>query len=213
MKTLEDAVTETAAAVVDWRTKIAKIEAQIAASNQAIMVAKQIREQHALAEALGDAHGIALIREARSEQHEAEQRLADLSIALPKARLELAAAERAAAAARHDLAIVHAEKLMRERIAAAAAMDAALAACAAAFNDYQRLGVELQSYPDLNLAQGGGMARWEDCAGLKRISAALPAFMKTLPSWTLTHPAKFVPLAVAEAQFWQVPPEQPEKAA
>jgi cob(I)alamin adenosyltransferase len=205
-KTLEDAVAKTAAAVTDWRTKIAQIDARIATENHAITIAKQHCEQHALASTLNEPHAVAAIRKAQSELFDSEQHLAVLSIALPKAILELAAAERAAATGRHDLAMLRAESKKRARIAAAGRLDEALSACAAAFAEYERLGHELQSDPDLNMAQGGGMARWEDAAGLKRISAALPACLKTLPSWTWTHPSKHVRLADAEAAFWSLPP-------
>jgi ParB-like chromosome segregation protein Spo0J len=73
-KQLEQKVAATAAIVADWRTKIAKIEAQIAAENHAIMIATKHREQHALAATLGESNAIAAIKKARSDQYEAEQR-------------------------------------------------------------------------------------------------------------------------------------------
>jgi hypothetical protein len=101
---------------------------------------------------------------------------------------------------------------MRARVAVAARMDAAFAEVAADYQLYHQLGLELQSFPDLNLTQGG-MARWEEVTGEKRISAAVPICLTKLPSWTWTHPSKRVPLAESEAGFWSLPPEQPAKAA
>jgi hypothetical protein len=197
---------------MEWRGAITGIERQFDIANLAVRNAKKHREAHALKAAMNDSAATAAIQDARSAQYEAEQRLADLEIALPEARLQCAAAEKAAESARHELAKFHGEKLMRERVKAAARMDAAFAEISEAFHDYQRLGAELQSYPDLDLAQGGmALSRWEDTAGLKRLASAVPLCLTKLPSWTWTHPSKRVPLAVAEAQFWNLPPEQPEK--
>jgi hypothetical protein len=62
-KILEEAVAATAATVADWRTKIAKIEASIAAENHAITIATKQREEHALAATLGDAVAITETRQ------------------------------------------------------------------------------------------------------------------------------------------------------
>jgi hypothetical protein len=148
-------------------------------------------------------------QKARAQQTDAEQRRDDLfNRRWPAASLELAAAERAAETARRALAKPHVEALKRQRVAIGARMDKRLAEVAADYELYQRLGVEIQSYdpaPD-----GGMMARHESFVGLQRISAALPACLKTLPA---SHPEKYIPLAVAEAQFWNLPPEPSEKAA
>jgi hypothetical protein len=132
-QTFEDVVAATAATVADWRTKITSIQTQIAAENHTIAIAKQHRERHALSSTLGDSHAIAAIEKARADQYGGEQRLADLSIALPEAQAKLAAAERAATAARHELAMLRAESKKRARIAAAGRLDEALSACAAGF--------------------------------------------------------------------------------
>jgi hypothetical protein len=213
---LEDAVAKTAAEAACWHAKFKALEGQIADWTHAVTTATKLREEHGLAAALGESTALAAVKKARAEQHEAEQHLADLAaIALPASRVHLANAEKAAAAARHALAMHHGEKLMRQRVAAAAQMDQAFAVCAAAFGEYERLGQELQNFPDLNLAQGGGMARWEDAAGLKRIAAAVPICLTKLPAWTWTHPSARVPLADSEADFWSLPPveTQTSKAA
>jgi hypothetical protein len=213
-KILEDAVAKTSATAAGWVAKVKALEIQVADWTHAVTTATSLREQHALAAALGEAHAIVAIKKARAEQHDAEQHLADLSmIALPAAMAHLASAEKAATSARHELAKLIATQIMRARVAAAAQMDEAFAVCAAAFGEYERLGQELQSFPDLNLAQGGGMARWEDAAGLKRIAAAVPICLTKLPSWTWTDPSKRVALAVSEADFWSLQPKQPEKKA
>jgi len=211
-KHLQKQVAETAAVVTDWKNSIAKIETQFNTANLALMRAKKQREAHALAASLGDGSAIAAIKQARSEQQNAEQIISDLKFALPAAEERLAAAEKAAESARHELAKLLGEKLMRSRVAAAARMDAAFAECAAAYSDFERLGRELQSFPDLNIAVSGNMSHWETVIGFRRIAAALPVFFLKLFPQTWTNEAPRIALAQSEKDFWQLPPEQPEKA-
>jgi hypothetical protein len=108
--------------------------------------------------------------------------------------------------------MLHGQKLMRQRVAAAARMDAAFAECAAAYAEFERLGRELQSFPDLNIAASGNMSHWETVTGYRRIAAALPAFfVKQFPT-TWTNEDARQSLAASEEKFWQLPPEQTEKA-
>ena len=93
---LEDAVAKTAATAAAWHAKIKALEIQIADWTNTVTVATKTREGHALAAALGESAAVAAVKKARADQHEAEQHLADLSIALPAAREQLANAERAA---------------------------------------------------------------------------------------------------------------------
>jgi hypothetical protein len=208
---LQKQVTETAAVVADWRRDLAAIDTQLNSATAALLRAKKQREAHALAASLGDATAIAAIKHARSEQHITEQQISDLQIALPEAQAQLAAAEKKAESARHELAKLHGERLMRARVAAAARMDAAFAESAAAYADFERLGRELQSFPDLNISQGGTMSHHEGVTGYRRIAAALPAFfVKMFPtSWSNNDMRR--PLAESESHFWQLQPEQPEK--
>lgn len=212
-KHLEEQVSKTAAAVVEWKGTIAKIETEFNVANRTVVNAKKTRQAHALGAATGDSSAIAAIKHARSEQHTAEQTIADLGIALPEAEAQLANAERAAASARHELAMLQAEKLMRQRVAAAARMDAAFAESAAAYSEFEALGRELQSFPDLNIAVSGNMSHWESATGYRRIASALPVFFLKLFPQNFTNDAPRTPLAQSEAQFWQLPFEQPETKA
>jgi hypothetical protein len=63
----------------------------------------------------------------------AEQTIADLRVALPAAETELAAAKKAEASARHELARFEAGCLARERVKVAARIDALIADFSAAF--------------------------------------------------------------------------------
>jgi chromosome segregation ATPase len=149
---LEKQVEETAAAAVDWKNTIAKIETELNVATLARDNAQKVRSTHALAAAMQDAHAVAEIKHARSAEASATATIADLAVALPAAREKLAEAERAAADARSELARLQAEKIMRARVQAAARMDGALAEAAAAYVDFERLGRELQSFPYLNFA-------------------------------------------------------------
>jgi hypothetical protein len=56
------------------------------------------------------------------------------------------------------------------------------------------------------------MSHWEGVAGFRRIAAALPTFFLKLFPGTWTNESARTPLAQSEAHFWQLQPEQPEKA-
>jgi hypothetical protein len=211
---VEAEAAKTAAVVQDWKNTIAKIETEFNVATLARDNATKVREIHALAAAMQDAHAIAEIKHARSAHAVAEATLADLAVALPAAATHLANAERAADAARHEIAKLHGEKLMRQRVAAAGRMDTALADAASAYNDFERLGRELQSFPDLNFGASGNMSHWEGVAGLRRIAAALPAFFTKLFPGTWTIEGARESLAASEEKFWQLPPEKhSDKAA
>jgi chromosome segregation ATPase len=203
-QTLEDAVAKTAATVTDWRTKIAKIEAQIAAENHAITIAKQHRERHTLDSTLGDSHAIAAIKKARSEQHEAEQRLADLEFALPAARLRIVEAEGEAKIARSNLAKFEAEILQRERVDVAGELDKAIAEFARLYGRYEKLGREIVSMPDILGQNLFGMVNHEGAVGARRVRAAMPAFVQTLYPGAHHDEMKKEPLATSEASYWNL---------
>jgi hypothetical protein len=107
----------------------------------------------------------------------------------------------------------HGEKLTRQRVAAAARMDAAFAESAAAYSEFERLGRELQSFPDLNIAVSGNLSHWETVTGYRRIAAALPAFFVKLFPTTWANEDARQSLAASEERFWQLPPQEPEKNA
>jgi hypothetical protein len=160
-----------------------------------------------------DAFAISEIKAARSAETAADQSLTDLAIALPAAEAHLASAEKAAVSARHSLAMLQAEKLMRQRVAAARRMDDALAESAAAYADFERLGRELQSFPDLNFGASGNMSHYEGVTGFRRIASSLPTFFLKLFPGTWTNESARTPLAQSEAHFWQLPEPDKAKAA
>jgi hypothetical protein len=103
---------------------------------------------------------------------------------------------------------------MRSRFRAAARMDGAFAEAAAAYADFERLGRELQSFPDLNFGSSGNMSYWESVTGFRRIAASLPIFIQKLFPTTWTIEGARESLAASEEKFWQLPPEKhSDKAA
>jgi hypothetical protein len=207
MQHLEKQVADAAEVVREWTNSVARIETELNTANLALMRAKKQRETHALKAAQADAAALAAVKNARQDQHSAEQTIEDLQIALPEAQAHLTEAEKAATAARAALAMFNAEKIMRVRVQAAARMDDALAQASAAYADFERLGRELQSFPDLNFGSSGNMSHWESVAGFRRIAAALPPFfLKLFPStWSIEGARES--LAESEQKFWQLPPE------
>jgi hypothetical protein len=210
-QTLKDHVAKTAAEAAAAHAKIRGLEIQVTDWNAAIAKATADRERYALPGLSGDASAAAATKKAIAEQREAEQNLETLALALPAARVELDNAERAAAAARHALAMMQAGKLMHQRVDVSGRMDVKFAELQALHIEWTTLGKQLQSFPGLDLSQGGSMARWEECIGTKRLAGAAPVFLTKLGA---ADPSQRAPLAVSEARFWSLPaPEQPAKAA
>jgi uncharacterized membrane protein YdfJ with MMPL/SSD domain len=164
--------------VGDWRRSIAAIDTQLNTANLSLARAKQIRENHALKAAMGDAVAIEAVTAARSEQSSAEQTIADLQIALPEAMAQLAEAEKAAAAARHAVAKAKAEEAMKKRIAKAGEIDAAIADFARLYHEYEALGREIIDMPDALPPSVHGIRNYEGAVGLRRVAAALPPSCK-----------------------------------
>jgi hypothetical protein len=160
---------------------------------------------------LGDAAAQKALAHIRHECDEAAQSLGDLQLALPEAQQQLAAAEAAHKGAEAEQRKVITGRLARERVAAAARIDAALAEVAAAFLDYERLGKELFGAAD----HGGVMSQLEGILGLTRLAAALPA--KPFLDLKKNHPMADIgigpSLAIAEARVWNLPPAGIDRAA
>jgi hypothetical protein len=200
-------VAATAASVADWKSRIAGLETQAGELNGVVTKAIASREGHALSALLGDSKAKFAIATARTAQQAAEEDLRDISHALPAARIQLVAAEKAATAARRALALVHARKMMHERVAAAAMIDVGNTMTAKGYADFERLGRELQNFPDLDIWHGGSLSHHENVTGYRRIAASLPPFfLKLFPGIWNSDPRRS--LAESEAAFWQLPPEE-----
>jgi hypothetical protein len=212
-KGLETEVARTATDVEKWRGVITGIDRQFEIANLALANAKKSRETHALKASMLDAAAIAVVQHARAAQREAEQTIEDLtSIALPAARLEFAAAEKAAASARHALAKLAAEALKRKRIAVAHELDAVIGELASVYREFESIGHSILNMPDALPPNINGTLDLEGVVAARRVRAALPAFVQTLYPGANHDEQKKEDLATSEARFWNLP-EQPEKKA
>ena len=209
---LEKQVTDTAAVVADWQAKVRALEQQIAESTQAVDVATKHRQQHALAASLGDHSAISAIKTARANQHDAEQRLTDLAVALPAATAQLAEAETVAASARRAVAKVMAEQLMKDRVAVSGKIDQKIAELARLLDEYEQLGSEIVNAPDVVSRSIFGVASNETALGLRRVRAALPKiFDRIFPNAQYDEMRK-ESLATAEAMQWNLTAEEVKAA-
>lgn len=215
MKHLAEEVAATARAVSDWRSKIASLEGQARELNGVIAKSSAAREGRALSSLLGDPAAKADIARARSQQHEAEQELADIvRYALPAAMEALAVAEREAQGARTALTQYRTDILRRQRIAVAGDLDKAIAEFERVYRKYELLGREIANMPDaVAMTSSFGMLNHEGVVGLRRVAAALPKFVALFFPGAMHDELKKEPLALTEARFWNLAPEQSAKAA
>jgi len=211
---LEKQVEDTSACVTEWKRALANIEQQFQAANLARATAKKRREANALKASMADPGAVAAVKQERGEQQAAEQTIEDLKVALPEAQAQLATAEKTPASARHELAMFHAQLLMRKRIEVAARIDAAIAEFSAAFKEFEKLGREIEAVPDL-LARNlhGVMSQVEEVAGLRRVAAALPGYFTKFFPGALHDERPKTPLAASETTLWGLHDEKNSKAA
>jgi hypothetical protein len=136
----------------------------------------------------------------------------DLKVALPEAEAQLAIAERSAASAHNQLTRFNAEVLMRQRIDVAAQFCQAIAEAARLYGIYEKLGREIVSV-DVMPRTMHGTSDYESAIGAKRVRASLPPFFWKLFPGAIHDEMKTESLAVTEARYWNLAPEQPAKAA
>jgi hypothetical protein len=212
-KDLDAEAARSAAVVADWQAKVKALEQQIAESTQAVDVATKHRQKHALASSLGDHAAIAAIKAARANQHEAEQRLADLAVALPAAQSALAEAEKVAESARRAVAQAIAEGKCRERVALAGQIDSAIADLTQLLIEFEGLGREI-SNADTRTNMFGMSSNHDSAIGLRRVRAAFGGkiFDRIFPNAQYDEMKK-QSLATAEATHWNLPAAEEVKAA
>jgi hypothetical protein len=210
-KHLDAEVSRTAAVVADWRRSVADIETQIHVANRALLEAQKVREDHALKAAIGETAAIAAVKRARSEQHNAEEIIGDLSLSLPQAQAKLADAEKAAGAARHALAKLHAEGLMRKRIDLSGEIDSVVAGLTPLLIEFEKLGREIANTPGILPSNMFGMVNHDD--GLRRVRACLPKLFDRIYPNALHDEQKKEALKISEARHWNLPPIESETKA
>lgn len=212
MQHLEKQVTETEAIASEWKRTLANLIEQYNAAEVAQANARQIREAHALGAAMNDAAAVAAIKAARADQIAAEQTLDDLKIASPAAQERLAAAEKIAASARAELGRHNAEILMRNRIIIAGDLDKVAAEFARLYAQYEALGGKIENMPGALPRTNAGMTNHEGVVGARRVRASLPKFFWKLFPGAIHDEMPTDALANSEARFWNLSPEQPDKA-
>jgi hypothetical protein len=203
---LEKQVASTADVVQQWRNTIAQIETRLNAANLVRTNAKGTREAHALRAQMGNADSVAAVKNARGEDRDAAATIEDLSVALPAAEQELAAANKAEALARHELVRFEAGCLARERIEAAARIDTLISELSAAFSDFDKLGVQIGNMPGLlpenPHMSGMSISRTEEIRGDQRVRSALPkVWLRFFPGALHSERAKTT-LEASEIQIW-----------
>jgi hypothetical protein len=210
---LDKAVADTAKTVESWRSNIKAIEAQIADANSRLEKSEAHRIRFALDASLGNAQAITEIAKARAEQSAAAGDVNDLSHALSQGKAMLIAAEGEAKRARNNLAKFMAEVLMRKRVDVAGQLDIVIADFARLYGEYDRLGGQIVNMPDAMPQNMHGMSNHEGAVGARRVRSALPAFLERVFPNALHDEQQKESLAVSEARFWNLPPEQQAKAA
>jgi hypothetical protein len=212
---MEKQVAETARVVSDWKTNQAKIETAISDANVRLAKADASRKKFVLDANLGNPDAIKEIAKARAENNDALGDTADLGLALSDAKARLIEAEREAAIARNNLAEFEAEVLKRRRIDVAGQLDAAIAAFADLYREYEKLGDEIINMPDVMPRSLHGISNVEGAQGARRVRASLPRFFWKLFPGAVYDEMKTENLATAEARFWNLlpPVETTTKAA
>jgi DNA repair exonuclease SbcCD ATPase subunit len=213
LQALEQSVIEAEARVADWKRSVAAIETELNTANAALVRAKGHREAHAMAARLGDATAKAVVAQARDEQHAAEQDIVDLQIALPAAAEQLATAEKSAASARHALAKLQAEALMRQRIEVAGQIDEVIAEFTRLFGQYEKFGREIANMPGILPANTFGMVNHDDALGWRRVRACLPKLLDRVYPNAQHDEMRKESLATSETRHWNLPPIESETKA
>jgi chromosome segregation ATPase len=211
---MTDKLNQAAASVSEWNAKIWRLREDIAKAEAALADSTRLRQQHVLAAALGDDAAKSRLAEVLQANRESERQLDDLKMALQLFQERLREAENTHRAVEVEHRKKEVERLARERVAAAAAIDQAFSDFAAAWSDYESLGHELL---DLASQEPGANVMYlsETVDGVGRLVASLPA----RPFLAIRERFNFMPistsksLAASEAQYWHLPPAEEVKAA
>jgi hypothetical protein len=210
----ETKIEQAAAAVATWRDRVRTLTENVVTATAALSETKKRRQESLLAAALGDQDVRKQLDHLLEEDRKAERELDDLRASLPIAEAALANAQLAQKAAEVEWRRTEVERLARERVAAAAAIDQAFADFSAAWAKYEGLGKQLfNAAADDHASNIHSFV--ESVDGMLRLAASLPHE----PFYSLRWRHSFAqigggaPLAVAEAAFWRLPPIEAVKAA
>jgi hypothetical protein len=203
---LTKALTDATRIVEEWAANIRKIESALANANTRLEESEARRKEFALDASLENPQAIEEITKARAEHANSDQEIADLQHALGGARLKLAAAEKAEASARYELAHLEAGCLARERVKIAAKIDALISEFSAALASFDELGNRIVHMPGLlpsdPRAPGMTISRTEEIEGNRRVRSALPrVWLRFFPGALHEERAKMT-LEASEIQTW-----------
>jgi hypothetical protein len=211
---MNDKLSKASESVSEWNAKIRKLREDISTAEAALADSTRLRQQHVLDAALGDEGAKQRLEGVLEADRKAERQLADLQLALPAAEAKLREAEGAHRIAEAEFRKSEVERLARERVAAAAAIDKAFADFSRAWSEYEALGLQLFNVAADDHA-GNIHSFTESVDGMLRLAAALPH----QPFYDLRWRHSFAPigtsssLAAAEAAYWRLPPIESETKA
>jgi hypothetical protein len=211
---MNDRLNEAAAAVATWRDRVRNLTENIAKAEAVAAASVRARQENVLAASLGDDAARANLAAVLEDDRRAERELQDLRLALPLAESELRTAEAALRIAETEFRRSELDRLARERVAAAAAIDQAFADFSRAWATFESLGHELL---DLASQAPGANALFlaETISGEARLAASLPrnpflAIKEKFPFMAIsTHKS----LADSERSYWRLPAVDEVKAA
>jgi hypothetical protein len=209
---MTDKLNQAAASVSEWNAKIWRLREDISIAEAALAGSTRLRQQHVLDAALGDDGAKSRLADVLNADRDAERHLADLQLALPAALERLRAAENDHRVAEANFRKAQVDHLARQRVAAAAAIDKALADFSTAWADFEQIGHQLYNVAAHDHQNQIYLS--ETCDGMARLSARLPK-----PFYELRHRHSFAPigtsssLAAAESSYWRLPTDEAAKAA
>jgi chromosome segregation ATPase len=202
---LEKTIADTAKAVEGWQSNIKKIESQIANAHSRLEKSEAQRKRFALDASLGNAQATAAISAARAEAAAAAGDVNDLGHALSQAKARLIEAEGEAKRARHELGRFEAMCRMRERVKAAARIDAVISEFSAALAEFDKLGRQIANMPGVLASDRLGstsISQMEEIQGNRRMRSALPqVFLRFFPG-ALHEERPKMDLEKSEIQTW-----------
>jgi hypothetical protein len=212
---MSDRLNEAAAAVAMWRDRVRTLNESISKAEAVAAASTRARQQSVLNAALGDDAAKENLATVLEDDRLAAGELEGLRLALPLATSKLTEAEATHRAAEAEWRKAEVNRLARERVAAAAAIDSAFADFSRAFDTFASLGSELL---DLASQEPGANALFlaETISGEARLVASLPArpFLQIKERYPFMPISTSRSLAASEAQYWRLsPPTESEKAA
>jgi hypothetical protein len=210
----ETKLEQASATAHEWQAKVRTISQNIEEAEAVVAASARRRAEHVLAASLGDDAARKHLDHVLQDDRQAESNLEDLRLALPLAESELRTAEGAYRIAEAEFRRSEVERLSRERVAAAAAIDQAFADFSKAWATFESLGHELI---DLASSEAGANTLYlsETVSGVARLVASLPSrpFVEIREKFPFMAISTHKSLADSERSYWRLPAVEETKAA